>query len=138
GDQVRNDLRKTGLMALAGRLSADDDVDMSVDTNLELGLLPWRADRRLNAVCEPESEKFAAPLCLAPSTFEAVPVGELHGEVHVLLVPPAVVEHANGVSIGHGFRPHQIAPTQGDAVDAQFSGCHVDKALEREGDLRTT
>ena len=45
GDQVRNDLRKTGLMALAGRLSADDDVDMSVDTNLELGLLPWRADR---------------------------------------------------------------------------------------------
>ena len=45
GDQIRNDLRKTGLMALAGRLSTDDDVDMAIGSNLELSLLPWRADR---------------------------------------------------------------------------------------------
>src|SRR5262249_60990105 len=45
GDQVRNYLRKTSLMALAGRLSADDDVDMTIETNLESSLLRWRADR---------------------------------------------------------------------------------------------
>ena len=61
GDQVRDHLRKAGLVALAGRLRADDDVDVAVGTQpLMPRLLLGRTDRGLNVVREPEAEKLAA------------------------------------------------------------------------------
>ncbi len=73
---------------------------------------------------------------LAPARLEAVPIGDAHGEVHVLLVAAAVVGHADRVAVGHGFRPHQIAAAQADAVDGEFFRRDVDQPFDGESHLR--
>ena len=134
--QVRHDLRETRLMALPGRLGADDDVDAALGLDGDAGLFLGRADRGLDVIGEAEAEQLAALLGLAPARLEAVPVGDAHGEVHVLLVAPAVVGHADGVAVGHGFRPHQIAAAQADAVDGEFFRRDVDQPFDGEGHFR--
>ena len=134
--QVRDHLREAGLVALAGRLGADDDVDAAFRLDGDAGLLLGRADRGLDVVGQPKAEQLAALLGLAPPRRETVPVGNAHGEVHVFLVAAAVVGHADGVAVGHGFGPHQIAAAQADAVDAEFGRGNIDQALDGEGHFR--
>ena len=134
--QIRHDLREARLMALPGRLRADDDVDAALGLDGDAGLFLGRADRGFDVVGEAEAEQMPALFGRTPARIEAVPIGDAHGEVHVLLVAAAVVGHADRVAIGHGLGPHQIAAAQPDAVDVEFCRRDVDQAFDGEGHLR--
>ena len=134
--QIGHDLREAGLMALAARLRADDDVDASFRTHGDPRLLVGRADRGLDVVREPAAEQLAALGRRAPALLETLPVGDVHRPVHVFLVAPAVVVHADGVAVGHRFGADQVLAPQLDAIDAEPGRRGVDEPLDREGDLR--
>ena len=87
-------------------------------------------------MARPRPRQLAAFSGVALTCFEAVPIGETHGKIHVLGIAPAVVEHADSIAIGHRPRPHQIASAQGDAINAELLGRDVDEPLERKRDLR--
>ena len=134
--QIRHHLREAGLVALPGRLRADDDVDAALGLDGDAGLFLGRADRGLDIIGEAEPQQSAALFRRAPARLEAVPVGDAHGEVHILLVAPAVVGHADGIAVRHRLRPHQVAAAQADAVDVEFCRRDVDQAFDRESHLR--
>src|SRR6185437_8913310 len=123
-------------MALARRLRADDDTD-PVARDRHACLLFWRSDRGLDIVRQAAPKKLASFLCVAPPRFEAVPVGETQGVVHVLFVAAAVVKHSDGVSVWHRFRPDQIAPAQSDTIYTEPRRGDIDQTLDRKGDLGT-
>ena len=56
-EQVRHDLREAGLVALPGRLGADDDVDAAFRLDRDAGLFLGRADRGLDVIGESEAEQ---------------------------------------------------------------------------------
>src|SRR4030081_2446420 len=116
-------------MALAARLRPNDDVDTSLRTHGDPRLLVGRADRGLDIVRKPAAEQLAAFGGGAPTLLEALPVGDVHRPVHVLLVAPAVVVHADGVAVRHRFGPDQVLAPQLDAVDAEPRRRGVDEPL---------
>src|SRR5262245_51032257 len=59
-DQGRYALREARLMALPGRLRADDDIDAAFRPYINLRLLLRRTDRGFHVVAEPEAEELAA------------------------------------------------------------------------------
>ena len=131
-----DDLGEARLVALAARLRADHDVDAALRPHRDPRLLVGRADRGFDVVGEPEAEQLAALRRLALALLEALPVGDLHRPVHVLLVAAAVVEHADRVAVRHRFGRDQVLAPQLDAVDAEPRGGDVDQPLDREGHLR--
>ena len=134
--QIGHDLGEAGLVALAARLRADHDIDASLRPHGDPRLLVGRADRGLDIVRKAAPEQLAAFGRRAPALLEPFPVGDVHRPVHVLLVAPAVVVHADGVAVRHRFGTDQVLAPQLDAVDAEPRGGGVDQPLDREGDLR--
>ena len=55
--QIRHDLREARLMALPGRLGADDDVDAALGLDGDARLFLGRADRGLDVIGEAEAEQ---------------------------------------------------------------------------------
>ena len=134
--EVGDDLGKARLVPLSARLGADHDLDLSPRRHRDARLLVGCADGGFDVVRKPAAEELAAPPRRALARGKAVPVGDRHRAVHVLLVAPAVVGHAHRVAIGHELRGDQVPAAQLDAVDTEARGCKVDEALDGEGDFR--
>ena len=96
-------------------------------------LLARRADRGFDVVRQSEAEQLAAPFGLAAARRKSLPIGDIHRPIHVLFVAAAVIEHADGIAVRHGFRPHQVFAPQRDAVDAELVGRGIDQPLDGEG-----
>ena len=136
-DKVRNHLRKARFVALTGRLGADNNLDAAIGAHDDARVFFRRTDGGFDIVGETETKKFAAFFGVPFARFEAVPIGKAHGEVHIVPVMATVVEHADGVPVGHRLRTHDIATPQGDPIDAQFFGRYIDEPFNGEGDFRT-
>ena len=59
-------------------------------------------------------------------------VAELERAVHVVFIFAAVIDRADGIGVGHLFRPHEIAAAQFEAVEAEFARRLVDQPLDRK------
>src|SRR5262249_56269663 len=123
-------------MALAARLRADDDVDASLRAHADPRLLVGRADRGFDVVRKPAAEELAPFRGRAAARIETFPIGDVHRPVHVLLVAPAVVRHADGVAVGHRFGTDEILAAKLDAVDAELIRRAVDDPLPTQRPLR--
>src|SRR6516162_3007653 len=123
-------------MALAARLRADDDIHASLRAHADPRLLVGRADRGFDVVRKPAAEELASFRGRAAARIETLPIGDVHRPVHVLLVAPAVVGHADGVAVGHRFGTDEILAAKRDAVDAELIRRGVDEPLDRERHLR--
>ena len=133
----RRNLGEARLVSLARGLGADHDLDDPVRAHRHPRLLARRAGRGLDVVGQTEPEQLAArPRCGAAPA-DAAPVGEAHRERHVFGVPPAVVDHAQRVGVGHLGLADQVAAAELDAVDARRVGGEIDQPLDRAGDLGT-
>src|SRR5262249_60082609 len=119
--------REARLVALAARLRADDDVDASLRPHADPRLLVGRADRGFDVVRKPAAEELASFGGRAAARIETLPIGDIHRPVHVLLVAPAVVGHADGVAVGHRFPTDEILATKLDAVAAELIRRGVDE-----------
>src|SRR5262249_32724197 len=119
-DEVGDDLGEARLVALAARLGADHHVDAALRTYADACLLVGRADRGLHVVGEAAAEQPAALAGLALALSKAVPVGDRHRPLHVVLVAAAVVIHADRVAVGHRLRPNQVAAPELHAIDAEL------------------
>ena len=106
--QIRDHLRKTRLVPLPARLGADHHIDAAFRLHLDARLLARRADRRLHVVGKATAQQLAAALRFAAARRKTFPVGDVHRPVHILLIAAAVVEHADGIAIRHGFGRNEI------------------------------
>ena len=123
-------------MPLAVGLRADDHAHAAIGAYAYLRALLGCADRGFHVVCQAQSEQVSARGSGAAARGEALPVGDLHGQVHVGFVLPAVVAHAHGVAVGHGRRGHEISAPQFDAVDAEVRRRGINQPLDGVGHLR--
>ena len=134
--EVSNNLGKAGLVALAARLRADDDIHASVRPHCDPRLLDRSTDRGFDIIGKPAPEQFSAFRRLAPTPLESVPIGERHGPIHVLFVTAAVVNHSNGVPVRHRFRANQVLAAQLDGIEPEARRGDVDEPLDGERDFR--
>ena len=128
--QVGDDLCETGLMALPGRLRADDHIDKAVSPHGDASLLFGRADGGFDIIGEAASEQLAALGGFAFARGKAVPVGNAHGDVHRIFVAAAVVKHADRVAVWHRLWLDEVAPAYRNAIDSELGGRDVDKPLD--------
>ena len=82
-EQIGDDLAEAGLVALAGRQRADDDVDMLLARiDGDLGALSRRPGRQVDVVGDADAAQPAARACGRAPRLEPGPVGELHRLLH--------------------------------------------------------
>ena len=86
-----------------------------------------------DVIGKPEAKELAALLRGAAARGKALPVGDLHRPIHILFVAAGIVEHADGIAVRHGVRPHQVLAPQLDPIDAELFGGGVDQPLDGIG-----
>ena len=101
----------------------------------DFGGLDGRIGGLLDGVGEADAAQHAALGRLLAPRLEALPVGELHGAVHVLLEAPAVVGEGERRLVGHGLRRDGVAPAQLRRIDLHLVGGDVDQPLDHVGRL---
>src|SRR5215467_13474465 len=116
--KIGYDLPEPRLVAFAARLRADADVHASLRAHADARLLVGHADRGFDVVRKPAAEELAPFRGRAATRIETFPVGDIHRPVHVLLVAPAVVGHADGVAVRHRSRIDEVLAAKLDAIDA--------------------
>ena len=90
----------------------------------------------LDVVGHADAGDFAARLGRGGAGFEALPIGALHGVVHVV-GELAAVEHAAGREfVGHVGGLDEVLAAQFGGVEFEFGGCFVDQALDHVGRFR--
>ena len=99
-------------------------------------MLARHADRRFDVVRKADAGEPAALLRRAAARRKALPVGELEHRIHVAAEISAVVGEPGRGAIGQLRAADQVAPADGDAVDAEAPRRDVDQPLDRERRLR--
>jgi len=135
-EHIGNDLRKHGLVALAGRPGIRIEREAAVALDADFGLLLADAAGRLEKQAKPDASELAATLGLAAPLGKAFPIRSLQRSFDEPRRIGAVV-------IGIGRRAQRevcfaqhVAPPQLDGVDARDCCGFFDQALPQIGDVR--
>ncbi len=135
-EPLHEQLRKAGLVALAGRQGSQHDVDPPLGMHRDLRALARHAGVELDVVAETDAPVAAARSGFGAARLEARPVGQRHHAVLGRRIVAAVVEQAERIAVRHGGGGHEVAPPQRHAIEAVAPGGQIDRALDDEHHLR--
>src|SRR6266481_3550846 len=130
-----DELREARRVPLAGRERAEYHLDRSLGTHRDVRALAREAGVELDVVRDADPPIPTAPARLRAAGLEPRPVRE--GERSILRgeVVAAVVERADGVSVRHGARGHEVLPPELDSIESVPACGEIDQALHGEHDF---
>ncbi len=126
---VDDDLGEGRLMALAMVMRAAEERHVAILLEADAAELGSHGGRHLEIGRDASPAQLAALAAQALAGRETLPIRGVERLIHQALEIAAIIGLARGGGVGEILRPDEIAPTQGDPIDADLGGRKIDQPL---------